>query len=214
LDPPRQDPAAGDGAQPDDTARPGEVTQLLAAAGRGDRVAHEQLFRLVYQDLRRLAGYRIAQQGAGHSVTPTALVHELYLRLVEPAALGQRDRQHFFAVAARAMRQILVDHARRKGTAKRGLGAEPLEIDERTMADARFQIHGRPAALLALDAALDRLAAMSARLAEIVELHYFGGFTFEEIGSALDLSERTIKRDWYKARAFLHHELVAAGSSG
>lgn len=200
--------AIGAQSQGEETRLPdrGEVTLLLAAAGDGDREAHAQLFRLVYDDLRRLAARRLSRHRRGDTLSPTVVVHELYLRFTDPAALGQRDRQHFFAVAASAMRQILIDHARRKSAAKRGAGEAAAELVEERVAAPE-----RPEELLALDAALGRLEALSERLARVVEWHYFGGFTFTEIAAALGLTERTVNRDWNKARAFLHHELAAQG---
>ena len=194
------------GGEPPDR---GNVTLLLAAAGAGDRDAHAQLFRLVYADLRRLASWRLSRAKSGDTLSPTVLVHEVYLRFADPAALGQRDRQHFFAVAASAMRQILIDHARRKQALKRGAGEGEGELVESALAAPQ-----RPGELLALDAALDRLAVLDGRLARVVEWHYFGGYSFAEIGAALELTERTVARDWAKARALLRHELAAQGIHG
>ncbi len=180
------------------------MTQLLAAAGGGDRDAHAQLFRLVYEDLRRLAARRLSRGRTSDTLSPTVVVHEVYLRFADPKSLSQRDRQHFFAVAASAMRQILIDHARRRSTIKRGSGEVAHELVESDLAAPH-----RAEEMLALDAALERLEACSERLARVVEWHYFGGFTLEEIGQALALTERTVTRDWSKAKAFLYHELSA-----
>jgi RNA polymerase sigma factor (TIGR02999 family) len=188
----------------DEDSAAGEVTALLAAVRAGDAAAGERLFAAVYDDLKRLAGRQLAGRSADATLSPTALVHEAYLRLARPGALDQRDRTHFFAVAARAMRQIVIDGARRRLAEKRGGGALAVELDEGRIA-GRF---AAPEELLALDAALGRLERLDERLARVVELRFFGGLTLDEIGATFDLGERTIKRDWRKARAFLYRELA------
>lgn len=192
--------SAADGSDPRE-----DVTELLAAARAGDSSAAERLFAAVYADLKRIARRQLG--GAGETLSPTALVHEAYLRLARPGALGQHDRTHFFAVAARAMRQILVDHARRKAADKRGGGIAAGELDE-----GRIAAGGETAAedLLALDAALARLAAADERLARVVELRFFGGLELAEIADVVGVSERTLKRDWRRARAFLYREITGA----
>lgn len=176
-----------------------EVTELIHGARGGDAGASERLFALVYADLHRLAARQL-RAGDGGGMRTTSLVHEAYLKLARPEALDVADRAHFFAVAARAMRQIAVDRVRAHCAAKRGggvahasLGQEAGPADGRDLAD-----------LLALDAALTRLEALEARLARLVELRFFGGMSLEEAGAVLGLSERTLKRDWRRARAFLH----------
>jgi RNA polymerase sigma factor (TIGR02999 family) len=185
----------------------GEITALLAAARDGDASAGEALFEAVYRDLKRLARRQLAGQPKGSTLSTTGLVHEAYLRLARPGALGQSDRNHFFAVASRAMRQIVVDAARRRGAEKRGGGVLAVELDEGRVAGAS----GRPDELVALDVALAKLEQLDERLAQVVEWRFFGGLTLEEIGAALDRGERTMKRDWRKARAFLYRELVDQG---
>jgi RNA polymerase sigma factor (TIGR02999 family) len=195
-------------ASPDDVPQDGrEITALLEAARAGEPDAEEALFAAVYRDLKRVAHRLLAGQPRGSTLATTALVHEAYLRLARPGALSQNDRVHFFAVAARAMRQIVVDAARRRGAEKRGGGILAVELDEGRVAGAA----ARPEELLALDLALEKLARVDERLAKVVEWRYFGGLTLEEIGAALDLGARTMKRDWRKARAFLYRELAEQG---
>ncbi len=184
---------------------PEEVTALLAAARDGDRAARDRLFALVYDELKRIARRQLAGTGLDGTLATTALVHEAYLRLAGPAAgPGFKDRVHFFAVAARAMRQILIDHVRSRQAAKRGGGAVLVELDTGWMGE---QPSTDAAELLALDEALTRLERLSPRLGQVVELRFFGGLTFPEIGEAMALSDRTVERDWRKARAFLYAEL-------
>lgn len=184
-----------------------DVTALLVAVRDGVDGAADRLFSAVYGDLKRIARRQLG--GGGETLTPTALVHEAYLRLARPGALGQHDRVHFFAVAARAMRQILVDHVRRKAADKRGGGVIALALDEQRVASAE----GAEAEdLIALDDALRRLEAADERLAKVVELRYFGGLELSEIAAGLGVSERTLKRDWRRARAFLYAEI--AGVTG
>ena len=188
---------------------PGEVTELLRAARAGDEAATAALFRVVYDDLKRVARRQL--RGAGPAtMTTTALVHEAYLRLARPGNLDLNDRTHFFAVAARAMRQILVDHARRRLAEKRGGGTLALELDEGRVGAAEE----RAEVMVALDEALDKLERLDARLARLVEVRFFGGMTFEEVAAGDaggGLSERTLKRDWKRAKAFLYRELATAG---
>lgn len=180
----------------------GEVSLLLAAAGAGDRNAADRAFALVYDDLQRLARRQVRHAGAG--VGATSLVHEVYLRLVRPDAMQIDNREHFFAVAARAMRQLIVDHARQRAAAKRGGGIEPEALDE---------IHDRVGALgdaerlLSLDQALVRLSEVDRELVTLVEMRFFAGLELTEIAEVSGRSERSLKRDWRKARAILHAAL-------
>jgi RNA polymerase sigma factor (TIGR02999 family) len=181
----------------------GRVTDLLHLAGAGDPTAVAAVFPLVYDELRQLAHRQLRRESSGHSLNTTALVHEAYLKLVDQTRAQIRDRAHFFAVAATAMRRILVDHARRHGAAKRGAGAKrvPLEMVDGLAPDERADL------LVALDAALVRLAALDERQARVVECRFFGGLTEEETAEALGTSARTVKRDWAKARSWLYQAL-------
>ena len=176
----------------------GEITALLAALREGDRAALDRLFPLVYDELRERARHRLRSRRDGETLSTTALVHEAYLKLAGSEHASYNDRVHFFAVASRAMRQILVDHARQAATAKRSGGAV-VDFDPDQIADA-----GRAEELIALDEALAMLERLDERLARIVELRFFGGLSVEESADALGISPRTVKRDWRKARAFLH----------
>jgi RNA polymerase sigma factor (TIGR02999 family) len=186
-----------------------DTTQLLAAARGGDKSAEARLFDAVYADLHRLAQRHLRASGpdAQHA---TSLVHEVYLRLARGGALALNDRTHFFAVASRAMRQIVIDHVRGRMTEKRGGGVDPLPLDSAVVALAA----GCDEELLMLDAALQRLGDVDPRLAQFVELRFYGGLQMDELAEATGLSERTLKRDWQKARAFLYRELTHGGAAG
>jgi RNA polymerase sigma factor (TIGR02999 family) len=187
-----------DGPLPD----PGDITGLLASIGEGDRDALNRLFPIVYAELRALAHRRLARIRPGDTLQTTALVHEAYLKLLGAARPEWHDRRHFFAVASRAMRQITVDYARTQAAQKRGGHAPVLSLDEQ-----QLPIADRAHELVLLDGALTELEALSARPARVVELRFFGGLSVEETASALDISERTVKREWQKARAFLFDAL-------
>jgi RNA polymerase sigma factor (TIGR02999 family) len=180
------------------------VTELLEATRRGDKAAEAALFALVYDDLRRLAR-RHLHSGMPARLQTTSLVNETYLRLAGSQGLPYRDRGHLFAVASRAMRQIAVDHARAAMTLKRGgdQGAA-ITLEDHLAADDTQE---RPEQILALDQALERLAAFNPRMAQLVELRFFGGFELEEIEPMLEVTTRTLKRDWRIARAFLYDAL-------
>jgi RNA polymerase sigma factor (TIGR02999 family) len=186
-----------------------ELTLLISRARDGDRGAAEALFHAVYDDLRRIAGRQgAASHGEGHG--RTSLVHEAYFRLARPESLNVNDRQHFFAVAARAMRQIAVDRARERLTAKRG-GEAP--ITTLGAVDAVLPDDSKLGTLIDLHEAMGALEAADARLARLVELRVFSGLLLEEAGDLLGLSRATLKRDWRKARAFLHARLDDTGAS-
>lgn len=189
-----------------ETAR--EVTRLLAELRAGDRRALEQLIPVVYAELRELASRYLRRERQEHTLQPTALVHEVYMRLA--GHVGQhgadwRDRSHFFGIAARVMRQVLVDYARANDAAKRGAGQVRVTLDE---------AHGVAAApaieLTALEAALTRLAALDPEQARLVELRFFAGLTVEETAEVVGRSARTVKREWRSARAWLHRELFGS----
>jgi RNA polymerase sigma factor (TIGR02999 family) len=184
----------------------GELTLLIVRAREGERGAADALFRAVYDDLRRIAGRQRAGQGS-EGPGRTSLVHEAYLRLARPEALNVNDRRHFFAVAARAMRQIAVDRARERLATKRGGGASVTTLGA---ADEGTPEEGRLEGLIDLDEAMHALEAADPRLAKLVEMRLFSGLLLEEAGELLGLSEATLKRDWRKARAFLHARLGGA----
>jgi RNA polymerase sigma factor (TIGR02999 family) len=179
-----------------------DVTDLLLDIPEGGRQAIDRLLPLVYDELRQIAHRLLLRENSGHTLTTTALVHESYLRLVDQRRVAWADRAHFFAVAAVAMRRILVDYARRQRASKRGGGNRPLPLDDAVaLADERAQ------EMLALDDALIRLAALNERLARVVECRFFGGLTTEETATALAVTPRTIERDWAKAKSWLYQEL-------
>jgi RNA polymerase sigma factor (TIGR02999 family) len=180
----------------------GEVSLLLTAASAGDRAAADRVFGLVYADLQRLAQRQVRRADAG--VGATSLVHEVYLRLVRPDAMQLDDREHFFAVAARAMRQLIIDHARQRAAAKRGGGVESEALDE---IQDRVGALGDAERLLSLDQALARLSEVDRDLVALVELRFFAGLELSEIAEVSGRSERSLKRDWRKARAILHATL-------
>jgi RNA polymerase sigma factor (TIGR02999 family) len=181
---------------------PRNVTALLAEWCRGDRAALDQLLPLIYAELRRIAVRQLQKERVGHTLQPTALVHEVYLRLVDQRRVAWRDRAHFFGVSAQIMRRILVDHARRHGAGKRGGGVACVSVDEAKEIAATDEMP-----ILALDRALDRLERTDAELARIVELRAFGGLTIDEAAHVLRLSPSTVKRDWRTAKAWLNREL-------
>lgn len=180
---------------------PGEITQYLSAARQGDRAALDQVFARVYGEVRRIAAAQVRRAGGENTLSATSVVHETYLKLTGGAQVDWADRGHFFSVAARAMRQVLVDHARSHLALKRG-GGRPLFLD-----DASIAIDASAAGIVEMDSALDRLSALDTRLGEVVELRYYGGLTVEETAEVLGVTDRTIKRDWQTARAFLYREL-------
>jgi RNA polymerase sigma factor (TIGR02999 family) len=187
---------------------PNEITKQLIAWGRGDTAALEQLIPAVYQELRRMADYHLRRESPEHSLQPTALVHEAYLRLIDQKQVEWQNRAHFFGVAAQMMRRILVDHAKAKHRAKRGGAARKLSLDEAT------HYTNEPAAeLVALDDALQVLAELDVRKSRIVELRYFGGLTVEETAQVLDISAKTVMRDWNLAKAWLYQQLSHSASA-
>jgi RNA polymerase sigma factor (TIGR02999 family) len=178
---------------------PGEVTRLLEAAEAGDSEALDRLVPLVYEDLRRVAHRQLDREGGGHTLQTTALVHEAYLKLAGGGSVSATSRAHFLAIAARAMRQVLVDYARRRKAAKRGGGVISVTLgDEPQPSDASSED------LLALDEALEQL---DPRQRQVIECRFFGGMEEKDIAAALGVSERTVRRDWVKARAWLYKSL-------
>jgi len=180
-----------------------DITQLLRRHRAGDRGAFDHLVGLVYQHLRQTARRQVARGWASRTLDTTALVHEAYLQLAGETSVDWQDRRHFFAIAARAMRRILVDHARYRGARKRGGGLRPVDLD-RLAASADDQLE----LVLIVDEALTGLEAFNDRLARVVECRYFAGLTEEETAAALDSSLRTVQRDWTRARAWLLEALA------
>jgi RNA polymerase sigma factor (TIGR02999 family) len=181
----------------------GEITELLARSARGDAAAMDAVFAQVYPELRRLAA---AQLGRGdNTLTPTALVHEAYLRLLGASTLSLSGRRHFFACAARAMRNIVIDHLRAASADKRGSGMAPVTLEG--VGDFGAESPGLSPQLLDLGEALDALDAISERQREVVELHFFAGLGYADIAELHECSERTVIREWQRARAFLHAQL-------
>jgi RNA polymerase sigma factor (TIGR02999 family) len=179
-----------------------DFTLLLRAWGEGDAEALGRLTPLVYQELRRIARGYMAHERPNHTLQATALVNEAYLRLIDTRQVDWQDRAHFLAICARAMRQILVDHARSRASQKHGGGQMPLQFDENLGLPQSHHSH-----LLELDDALKRLAELDPRKSQVVELRFFGGLSLEETCEALKVSPRTVKRDWQLARAWLYREL-------
>src|SRR5262245_37426225 len=178
------------------------VTALLTDWSRGDTTALEQLLPLLYDELRRIAARQLRGERVNHTLQPTALVNEVYLRLIDQRQVAWQDRAHFLGVAARTMRRILVDHARRRDAGKRGDGVACMSID-----DAPEGVAAGELPLLALETALARLEALDPGLAKIVELRAFGGLTIDEAAHVLDVSPSTAKRSWRTAKAWLNREL-------
>lgn len=185
---------------------PAETTRLLLNLGNGDVAAAAQLLPMVYDELRAVAGRYFRRQGSDHTLQPTALVHEAFLRLVDQTQARWKDRAHFFAVAAKAMRQILVSHARARGAEKRGGGRAKIAFT-----DALTPANAAEFDPLALDEALTRLADLDERKARVVELRFFSGLTNEEVAEVLGVSLTTIESDWRMARAWLSRMLSAEG---
>jgi RNA polymerase sigma factor (TIGR02999 family) len=186
----------------------GNVTEWLRRAAGGDTGAFDAAFALVYDELRVLARSQLRREVVGHTLETGALVHEAYLRLSDGAPGAFDDRSHFLAIASTAMRRILVDHARRTHAAKRGGTAIPLPLDALASEHA-IALDDQETSLVDLDVALDELATLDARQAKIVEYRFFGGLTEDEVAAALGIGLRTVKRDWAKARSWLHHRLHA-----
>jgi RNA polymerase sigma factor (TIGR02999 family) len=176
-------------------------TELLLAWGQGEAAALDRLMPLVHGELRQLARRYMARERPNHTLQPTALVNEAYLRLIEISRVQWRNRTHFLAMAARVMRRILVDVARAHRNGKRGGGVIKVGLDE------AFAVADRPVELVALDEALRKLSAISPRQSQVVELHFFGGLTLEEAADVLEVSRDTVKRDWRFAKLWLLREL-------
>lgn len=181
---------------------PRDVESILAECRGSDAEAVDRLLPLVYDELRRIAHRQLRAERTDHTLSTTALVHEVYVKLVDQTHVQWADRAHFFAIASRAMRRILVDYARKRGTAKRGAGVQPVALE-----DAVSMTEERAGTLLAVDEALTRLAELDERLGRVVECRFFGGLTEEETAAALRVTARTVRRDWVKAKGWLYQEL-------
>jgi RNA polymerase sigma factor (TIGR02999 family) len=180
------------------------ITDLLLQVSAGDQAAMDRLFPMVYDHLHQVAHNALRRENPGHTLGTTGLVHEAYLRLIDQTRVEWRNRNQFYAVAAQAMRRIMVDYARRHRRIKRGGGQRPLRLEEGTIS-----LDERAENLIALDEALTRLAALNPRLSHVVECRFFAGLTEEEIAEATGVTVRTVKRDWAKARGWLYQELSA-----
>jgi RNA polymerase sigma factor (TIGR02999 family) len=189
-----------------DDSRVQEVTGLLLSWRQGDAGALDRLVPLVYDELRRVARAHLRREPPGHSLQATALVHEVYLRLVDVNRMKLESRSHFFAVAARLMRQILVDHARRKRAGKRGGGVTMMSLDGVSPAAPTSSVD-----VLALDQALDALSSLDVQQCRVVELRFFAGLSIDEAAEALDVSTATVERDWAMAKAWLYQRLFGSG---
>jgi|RhiMetdeSRZDD1v2_1073273.scaffolds.fasta_scaffold06066_16 RNA polymerase sigma factor (TIGR02999 family) len=181
------------------------VTELLLSWGQGDAAALDRLVPLLYDDLRRVARGHLRREGPGHTLQPTALVHEVFLRLVDVDRMTVKSRTHFFALSARLMRQILVDHARRRQAGKRGGGATVIGLNE--AAGAAAPASSSSVDVLALDEALDALSSFDDRQCRVVELRFFAGLNIPEAADALGVSTATVEREWAMAKAWLHQRL-------
>jgi len=201
---------ASAGAAADDA----DVTGLLIAWNGGDRAALDALLRVVYAELRRQARRALRREAAGHTLQPTALVHEAYLRLIERRPIQWQSRAHFFGVAARCMRQVLVDAARTRRAAKRGRGAHTVTLDDAdgVAAGPSAGVENAGVEVLALEEALVRLAALDPGQARLVELRYFGGLTLVDTAATLGVSPATVSREWTVARRWLRRELARCGA--
>jgi RNA polymerase sigma factor (TIGR02999 family) len=184
------------------SSSPQEVTQLLLDWSRGDQAALDKLMPLVYGELRRMANRYMRREHVGHTLQTTALINEAYLRLIEQQRVQWHNRAHFFAISAKLMRRILVDHARSHTRAKRGGGVLKVSLNEAVVPSKE-----RAAELVALDDALMRLATIDPRKSQVVELRFFGGLSVEETAEVLKVTPMTVTRDWKTAKAWLHREM-------
>lgn len=180
-----------------------DVTGLLVDWGNGNQAALDELIPLVYAELHRLAGRYMGREGRGHTLQTSALINEAYLRLVDQKTMQWQNRAHFFGVAARLMRQILVDHARSRSRAKRGGGARMVSLTEQPVINKEIED------VIALDDALKNLSEMDPRKSQIVEMKFFGGLTTEEVAEVLNVTTRTVEREWRKAKAWLYKAVAS-----
>ncbi len=182
--------------------KPSEITQILQDWNEGNEDAKERLLPFVYDELKRQARFFMSRERVNHTLQPTALVHEAFLRLSEQSGIDWQNRNHFYGIASRLMRQILVDHARTHSAAKRGSSPIYFSLD-----DVQIPVEDRAGSIMALDEVLQNLAEFDERQAKIVEMRFFGGMSNKEIAEHLDISERTVGREWQSARLWLYREL-------
>jgi RNA polymerase sigma factor (TIGR02999 family) len=185
----------------------GAITTLLAAAREGNTDALDRLMPMVYTELREIAHRQLRRERSDHTLSTTALVHEAYLRLMGQSNVDWRDRAHFYAIAARVMRRVLVDYARRRSAKKRG-GLPPVTLD-----DALAVVDDQAELVVAVDDALTRLASIDERQSQVVQFRFFGGLTEDEIAAILGVSSRTVRNDWVKAKGWLYQEIFGDQSS-
>lgn len=183
-----------------------DVTRALLDAAAGDRSAEDLLWQLTYDELKRIARAHLRREGEGHTLSATSLVHEAYMRLVDQTRVSWQNRAHFFAVASQACRRVLVDHARKRLAHKRGGGVTPVTADAESLSGG----DDRTEEILAVNRALERLSTIDERLGRLVECRYFGGLSEEETAEVLQVSARTVRRDWVKAKGWLYAELREA----
>jgi RNA polymerase sigma factor (TIGR02999 family) len=187
------------------TTEPGEITKMLLELTDGKRDAVDEILPYIYDELRRLAGGYLRRERADHTLQPTALVHEAYMKLIDQRHVRWQNRAHFFGIAANIMRRILIDHARKNSAQKRGTGEDPISLDNEFIVVSKE----RSAELIALDDALGELARVDEQKAKIVELRYFGGLSIEETAEVLNVSVPTVNRHWRTAKAFLYSQMTA-----
>ena len=187
---------------------PSEATQILSAISSGDRSGTDRLMQIMYNDFRRLANAYLEGDTAGNTLQPTAVVHEAFIKIVGQDDIDCRGRSHFFAVGATAMRQVLVDHARRKSAAKRGAGRVRIELNEKLA----ISVHSDED-VLAIDDALNKLLSINPRRAKIVEMRFFAGMTIDEVAVALDVSSSAVKKQWSATSTWLRRELAESSES-
>lgn len=180
-----------------------EITQILQDWNNGKEGAKDQLLPFVYDELKRQARVFMARERSNHTLQPTALVHEAFLRIAKQSGIDWKDRKHFYGIASRLMRQILVDHARARATEKRGNQAIHFSVE-----DVQIPIEQRASSIIALNEVLERLEEFDEKQAKIVEMRFFGGLTHSEIAESLEISERTVGREWQSAKLWLYRELT------
>ena len=184
----------------------GEITEQLIRIKMGDEDAQEKLYRIVYEKLQQVAAYELSKERNDHTMNRTDLVHETFLKLINLNDIEWNDRRHFFGIAARAMKQILIDHARKKLSAKRGNNPRHIELNEEIL-----KLNNQSSEIIEISEALEELRSVDERLAEVVDLRFFAGLSMDDIGDVMEISRSTVNRDWVKARAWLYSRLNKSG---